>query len=132
MQSSSTITFIHDLNPYSKIFFEYSYETGDTQSEMYSYFSNTYGVGFKWSTNFQGIQLSGKLSKSDRQYGFDPLFQIKRVDDRNLKTLSVTKRDFYILGLRPSIEFTDDIYNSTIPIASYKKKIYSLMFTKVF
>jgi hypothetical protein len=132
MQSSSTVTFIHDLNPYSKIFFDYSYETGDTQSDMYSYFSNIYGVGFKWSTNFQGIQISGKLSKSNREYGFDPLFQTNRIDDRNLKTLSVTKRDFYVWGLRPSIEFTDDIYNSTIPIASYKKKIYSLMFTKVF
>jgi hypothetical protein len=132
MQSSSTVTFIHDLNPYSKIFFDYSYETGETNSDMYSYFSNTYGVGFKWSTNFEGIQISGRLSKSNREYGFDPLFQTNRVDDRNLRTLSVTKRDFYIWGLRPSIEFTDDIYSSTIPIASYKKKIYSLMFTKVF
>jgi hypothetical protein len=98
----------------------------------YSFNGNVLGTGFKWGSQKGGLQITGKVSAAKREFGIDPFFAMTREDKRSFESLSLTKRDFYVAGFRPSLELLWDKNKSTILIDSYQKNLVSMMFTKVF
>ena len=121
-----------DISPYLKLFVEATHEDNNAQTEVYSFNGNVLGIGFKWGSQKGGLQITGKASVAKREFGIDPFFATTREDKRSFESLSLTKRDFYVAGFRPSLEFLWEKNNSTIPIDSYQKNLVSMMFTKVF
>jgi hypothetical protein len=82
------------------------------------------------STN---IQANLKASLLQRNYmDSDPLWGETRRDSGQLYWLSITKRDLYILGLRPSIDITYQKNNSNIPFFAYNKLFGGIFFKNVY
>lgn len=129
---SFSLVYTLDLTPYLKTFIESTYDKSKSESDIYSFNGRMYSLGFKWGTNRGGLQVTGKVSSGVRTFGIDPFFGEVREDRRFVKTISLTKRDLYLFGFRPSLEFLMDKNKSSIPINAYDKKLASLIFTKVF
>jgi hypothetical protein len=63
-------------------------------------------------------------SFSERKYGDeDPLFQVRRVDQEQLATISVKPFGFKVFGMFPSLDFSIEEINSTIPLKSAKRSM---------
>jgi hypothetical protein len=79
------------------------------------------------------LQATLKASRLQRNYwDSDPFWGQVRQDAGRLYFFSVTKRDLYILGLRPSIDITYQTNNSSIPYFSYNKLFGGIFFTNVY
>jgi len=79
------------------------------------------------------LQATLKASRLQRNYWqSDPFWGQVRQDSGEIYFFSVTKRDFYILGLRPSIDITYQTNNSSIPYFSYNKVFGGIFFTNVY
>ena len=106
--------------------------TGATQDAYSSY--GMYGtVGIQMSHDSTNVQANLKASFLQRNYwDSDPLWGQVRIDSGRIYFLSITKRDFYILGLRPSIDITYQNNNSSIPFFTYNKTIGGISFSNVY
>ena len=90
-------------------------------------------VGTQIAEDSTQLQASLKASRLQRNYWqSDPMWGQVRQDSGQLYFFSITKRDFYILGLRPSIDITYQSNSSSIPYFSYNKVFGGLFFTNVY
>lgn len=131
-QSTYNFLLSKEISPYLKLFVEATHEDNNAEYAAYSFNGNVLGVGLKWGSQKGGLQITGKLSSAKREFGIDPFFAVIREDNRSYLSLTLTKRDFYVTGFRPSLEFFWEKNKSTIPIDAYQKNLVSMMFTKVF
>jgi Surface lipoprotein assembly modifier len=95
-----------------------------TPATQAAYSSNgIYGsLGTQIAEDSTNLQANLKASLSQRNYrDSDPLWGVIRHDSSQLYFLSITKRNFYLLGLRPSIDITYQTNNSNIPFFTYNK-----------
>jgi hypothetical protein len=106
--------------------------TSATQTAYSSY--GMYGtLGTQLAEDRYNIQATLKASVLQRNYwDSDPLWGEVRQDSGRLYFFSITKRDFYVLGLRPSIDITYQSNNSSIAYFSYSKVIGGISFTNVY
>jgi len=90
-------------------------------------------VGTQIAEDSTQLQATLKASRSQRNYWqSDPLWGEVRQDAGQIYFFSITKRDLYILGLRPSIDITYQTNNSSIPYFSYNKMFGGIFFTNVY
>jgi hypothetical protein len=135
IEDSFRVAFDLDINPYFKVFLDSTYELNKNSENIkdLSFNGKMSGLGFKWASKKGGIEVTGRSSRSWRNYiGKVPFFDMQRRDIRQSESISLTKRDFYFYGFRPYLEFFRETNSSTIPIARYKKTLFSLMVNKVF
>ena len=94
-------------------------------------FYGTLGSEVAWdSTN---IQANLKAPVLQRNYSdSDPLWREVRRDSGQIYWPSITKQDFYILGLRSSIDVTYQSNNSNIPFFHYNKLFGGIFFKNVY
>ncbi len=79
------------------------------------------------------MELRVNLAYSERDYeGLQPFFAIYRDDVLKSINLSLTKLDFYIFGVRPSISWSLQENSSNIDIMSYERDFFSIDFIKVY
>lgn len=109
---------------------------GDSTIATQSAYSSRgfYGtLGTQVAEDSTQLQATLKASRSQRNYWqSDPFWGEVRQDSGNTYYFSITKRDFYIMGLRPSIDITYQTNNSSIPYFSYTKLFGGLFFTNVY
>jgi hypothetical protein len=90
-------------------------------------------LGAQWGIRRSPYQVTAKVSSNRRAYAdMDPFFGVYRNDQRWSESVSITKRDFYVWGFRPSVDVMRDVNSSNIPINSYQKTLITVTVKKVF
>ena len=132
-QTQANVFYNHNITRNLTLYLEAGGDKTFASQPAYSSngFYGTVGSQVHWdSTN---IQANLKASLLQRNYfDSDPLWGQVRRDAGQLYWLSITKRDLYILGMRPSIDITYQKNNSDIPFFAYNKLFGGIFFKNVY
>lgn len=132
-QTQANVFYNHNITRNLTAYFEVG---GDSTIATESAYSSRgmYGtIGTQIAEDSTQLQASLKASRLQRNYWqSDPFWGQVRQDSGQLYFFSVTKRDLYILGLRPSIDITYQSNNSSIPYFSYNKVFGGIFFKNVY
>lgn len=132
-QTQANVFYNHNLTRNLTAYFEIGADTTPASQPAYSS-HGVYGtLGTQFAEDSTQLQANLKASVIQRNYwDSDPFWGQVRRDSGQIYYLSITKRDLYILGLRPSIDFTYQINNSTIPFFAYNKMFGGIFFKNVY
>ena len=132
-QTQANVFYNHNITRNLSLYTELG---GDSTIATQSAYSSRgfYGtVGTQIAEDFSQLQATLKATRLQRNYWqSDPFWGQVRQDSGQIYYFSVTKRNFYILGLRPSIDITYQTNNSSIPYFSYNKVFGGIFFTNVY
>ncbi len=127
---SSVLT--HAIDSSSNVALILGYENVNQQIDFNSYHDGTLGLGF-YKELPHGITLEGQATA--RFAGFDgvnPLALVTRTDENYTGSLTLTKRDWYFLGLAPSLNYTYTRNVSNIAVYDYDSHAVDVRLTKKF
>lgn len=123
----------HNLTQNLTAFFEVGADHTDAKERAYDSTGFYGAIGTQIAHNPTSLQLNLKATVSTREYGAtDPLWGKTRRDQGQILYASLIKRDFYVFGLTPVIEFTYQTNNSNIDFFSYNKFFVGLYFKNVY
>jgi hypothetical protein len=132
-QALTSVFYNHNITRNLSAYFETGADRTTASQQAYSSYGIYTTVGTQIAHDATNVQLTLKASALQRNYWeSDPLWGEVRRDSGRLFFFSITKRDFYILGLRPSIDLTYQSNNSTVPFFTYGKAIGGISFTNVY
>ena len=132
-QTQAQIFYNHNVTRDLTLYFESGGDKTPATQDAYSSYGFYGAVGTQIANDYTNIQANLKASQLRRNYWeSDPFWGQVRQDRGQLYNLSLTKRDLYILGLRPSIEVTYQANNSSIPFFSYNKVFGGIFFKNVY
>lgn len=123
----------HNVTENLTAFFEVGGDHTDAKERPYD--SNGYygTIGTQIAHSPTSLQLNLKATWSGRDYGAeDPLWGKIRRDHGQMLYASLIKRDFYVFGLTPVIEFTYQKNSSNIDFFRYNKFFVGLYFKNVY
>lgn len=123
----------HNITRNLTAYFEVGTDRTAATQQAYSSYGMYATLGSQIAEDKYNMQATLKASTLQRNYwDSDPLWGQVRQDSGKLYFFSITKRDFYILGLRPSIDITYQTNSSTIPFFSYNKTVGGISFSNVY
>lgn len=132
-QTQANIFYNHNITRNLTAYIELG---GDvTPASQPAYSANGYytTLGTQIGNDATHLQANIKATFSQRNYWeSDPLWGEVRRDAGQLLFFSLTKRNLYILGLRPSIDITYQSNNSSIPFFTYNKLFGGIFFKNVY
>ena len=132
-QALTSAFYNHNITRNLTAYFEAGVDRTSATQQAYSSYGMYATVGTQIAHDATNVQATLKASVLQRNYWeSDPLWGQVRQDAGKLYFFSVTKRDLYILGLRPSIDITYQSNNSSIPFFTYSKVIGGISFTNVY
>lgn len=133
MQVLTSAFYNHNITRNISAYFEAGVDRTTATQEAYSSYGMYATLGTQLAHDSTNVQTTIKASALQRNYrDSDPLWGQVRQDAGRLYFFSVTKRDFYILGLRPSIDITYQSNHSSIPFFTYGKTIGGVSFSNVY
>jgi len=101
------------------------------EANFQSFQTWAYSVGLKFFTPFISSNTQITLLRSEREFnGIDDLFLKKRVDNRELISLSIQPYSFKVLGLYPAFEVGKERTKSSISINSFDKVVFNVSLRK--
>ncbi|MCD8503480.1 MAG: surface lipoprotein assembly modifier [Burkholderiaceae bacterium] len=123
----------HNITENLTAFFEVGGDHTDAKERPYDSTGYFGAIGTQIAHSPTSLQLNLKATFSGRQYGAtDPLWGKTRRDKGQILYASLIKRDFYVFGLTPVIEFTYQTNSSNINFFSYNKFFVGLYFKNVY
>lgn len=123
----------HNITRNLTAYFEAGADNTPATQPAYSSHGMYTTLGTHISEDSTHLQATLKASLLQRNYWeSDPLWGQVRRDAGQLYFFSLTKRNLYILGLRPSIDITYQANNSTIPFFTYNKLFGGIFFKNVY
>jgi hypothetical protein len=123
----------HNLTQNLTAFFEIGADHTDAKERPYDSTGFYGAIGTQIAHNPTSLQLNLKATFSAREYGAtDPLWGKTRREQGQILYASLIKRDFYVFGLTPVIEFTYQTNNSNIDFFTYNKFFVGLYFKNVY
>lgn len=132
-QALTSVFYNHNITRNLTAYFEVGVDRTSATQQAYSSYGMYTTLGTQIAHDSTNVQVTIKGSVLQRNYwDSDPLWGQVRQDAGRLYFFSITKRDFYILGLRPSIDITYQSNNSSIPFFSYNKTVGGISFTNVY
>jgi hypothetical protein len=132
-QVLATSFYNHNITRNLTAYFEVGADRTSATQQAYSSYGMYGTLGTQIAEDRYNVQATLKASIMQRNYwDSDPLWGQVRQDAGKLYFFSITKRDFYVLGLRPSIDITYQSNNSSIPFFSYSKVIGGISFSNVY
>lgn len=132
-QTQAQIFYNHNVARDLTLYFESGGDKTPATQDAYSSYGFYGAVGTQIANDYTNIQANLKASQLRRNYWeSDPFWGQVRQDRGQIYNFSLTKRDLYILGLRPSIEVTYQANNSSIPFFSYNKVFGGVFFKNVY
>lgn len=132
-QALTSAFYNHNITHNLSAYLEAGIDRTTATQQAYSSYGMYTTIGTQMSHDATNVQATIKASALQRNYwDSDPLWGQVRQDAGRLYFFSITKRDFYILGLRPSIDVTYQSNTSSIPFFSYGKTIGGISFTNVY
>ncbi len=132
-QVQGRLFYNHNITNNLTAFFEVGADHTEAKERPYNS-TGYYGtIGTQIAHNPTSLQLSLAATVSQRQYGApDPLWGRTRRDNGQIFYASLIKRDLYIFGLAPVLEFTYQTNQSNINFFSYNKFFVGLFFKNVY
>jgi hypothetical protein len=132
-QAQSQFFFNHNITRNLTAYFEVGGDNTIASQNAYSSHGFYGTLGTQFAEDRSQLQANIKASILQRNYWeSDPLWGEVRRDAGQLLFFSLTKRNLYILGLRPSIDVTYQANNSSIPFFTYNKLIGGIFFKNVY
>jgi hypothetical protein len=123
----------HNITRNLTAYFEVGADTTPATQPAYSSHGTYATVGTQIAQDSTHLQATLKASLLQRNYWeSDPFWGQVRRDAGQLYFFSLTKRNLYILGMRPSIDITYQANNSTIPFFTYNKLFGGIFFKNVY
>lgn len=99
----------------------------------YSSYGMYASLGVQVAEDSMNLQLNARATVIRRNYwDIDPLWGATRSDNGVIYSATITKRDFYIFGLRPEIGYVYQNNNSNVAFYSYNKAVFGLFFKNVY
>ena len=99
----------------------------------YSSYGMYASLGVQVAEDSTNLQLNARATVIQRNYwDVDPIWGATRSDTGVVYSATLTKRDFYIMGLRPEIGYVVQNNNSNIGFYSYNKAIFGVYFKNVY
>jgi hypothetical protein len=132
-QAQSQFFFNHNITRNLTAYFEVGGDNTIASQNAYSSHGFYGALGTQFAEDRSQLQANIKASILQRNYWeSDPLWGEVRRDAGQLLFFSLTKRNLYILGLRPSIDVTYQANNSSIPFFTYNKLFGGIFFKNVY
>jgi len=132
-QALTSAFYNHNITRNLTAYFEVGVDRTSATQQAYSSYGMYGTIGTQIAEDSTNVQATIKVSALQRNYwDSDPLWGQVRQDAGRIYFFSITKRDFYILGLRPSIDITYQSNNSSIPFFTYSKTIGGISFSNVY
>ena len=99
----------------------------------YSSYGMYASLGVQVAEDSTNLQLNARVTAIQRNYwDIDPVWGQTRSDAGIVYSATLTKRDFYVMGLRPELGFMMQNNNSNIGFYSYNKAVVGLFFKNVY
>jgi hypothetical protein len=103
------------------------------RESAYSSYGMFASVGVQVAESSTQLQANLKATVLRRNYWqVDPLWGEVRNDNGRIYSITITKRDLYIFGLRPEIGYVFQSNNSSLPFYSYSKGMVGVFLKNVF
>jgi hypothetical protein len=103
------------------------------QESAYSSYGMFASLGLQIAESATQLQANLKATVLSRHYWqVDPIWGEVRNDTGRMYSITVTKRDFYIFGLRPEVGYVFQSNNSSLPFYSYSKGMVGVFLKNVF
>ena len=132
-QTQAQVFYNHNITRDLTLYLETGGDKTPASQNAYSSYGFYGTIGTQIADDYTNIQANLKASQLRRNYwDSDPFWGQVRQDRGQLYFLSITKRDFYIMGLRPSIDITYQSNNSSIPFFTYNKIFGGIFFKNVY
>lgn len=132
-QTLANIFYNHNITNNFTAYVETGADRTPASQAAYSSYGFYGTLGTQIAHDASNVQANLKATASQRNYwDSDPLWGQVRRDSGRLYTASITKRDWYILGMRPSIEVVYQTNQSAIPFFSYNKLFGGLFLKNVY
>lgn len=132
-QTQANAFYNHNITRNLTAYFEFGGDNTIATQPAYSSHGMYGTLGTQIAEDSTHLQATIKASILQRNYWeSDPLWGQVRRDSGQLLFFSLTKRNLYILGLRPSIDITYQSNNSTIPFFTYNKLFGGIFFKNVY
>jgi len=132
-QTQAQVFYNHNITRDLTLYLETGADKTPATQNAYSSYGFYGTIGTQIADDYTNIQANLKASQLRRNYwDSDPLWGQVRRDSGRLYTASITKRDWYILGMRPSIEVVYQTNQSAIPFFSYNKLFGGLFLKNVY
>ncbi len=132
-QTQARAFYNHNITENLTAFFEVGGDHTDAQERPYD--SNGYygSIGTQMAHSPTSLQLNLKATFSGREFAAaDPLWGKTRRDQGQMLYASLIKRNLYVFGLTPVVEFTYQTNSSNIDFFSYNKFFVGLYFKNVY
>jgi len=132
-QIQGRLFYNHNITNNLTTFFEVGADHTQAKEKPYNS-TGYYGtLGTQIAHSPTSLQLNLAVTLSQREYGApDPLWSRTRRDSGQIFYASLIKRDLYIFGLAPVIEFTYQTNQSNINFFTYNKFFVGLFFKNVY
>ena len=99
----------------------------------YSSYGMYASLGVQVAEDSTNLQLNARVTAIQRNYwDIDPVWGQTRSDAGIVYSATLTKRDFYVMGLRPELGFMMQNNNSNIGFYSYNKAVVGIFFKNVY
>ena len=132
-QTQAQVFYNHNITRDLTLYLETGADKTPATQNAYSSYGFYGTIGTQIADDYTNLQANLKASQLRRNYwDSDPFWGQVRQDRGQIYYLSVTKRDLYILGLRPVIEITYQSNNSSIPFFAYSKIFGGIFFKNVY
>lgn len=132
-QTQAQVFYNHNITRDLTLYIETGADRTPATQNAYSSYGFYGAIGTQIADDYTNVQANFKTSQLQRNYwDSDPFWGQVRQDRGQVYFLSITKRDLYIMGLRPSIEITYQSNNSSIPFFTYNKLFGGIFFKNVY
>lgn len=132
-QASGNVFYNYNITHNLSAYFETGADRTTATQEAYSSYGMYVTLGTQISQDSSNIQATLKASILQRNYWeSDPFWGVLRKDSGNVFYLGITKRNFYIFGLRPVIDINYQANNSSVSFFTYNKFFGGISFTNVY
>jgi hypothetical protein len=132
-QAQGSIFYNHNITENLTAFIQLGGDRTIAKESAYSSTGQYLTLGTQIAHGPTSIQLNLKASLSLRNYSnTDPLWGKTRSDSGQNFNASLTKRDFYVFGFTPVLEFNYQTNNSNIDFFTYNKFFFGLYFKNVY
>ena len=132
-QALGSIFYNHNINENLTAYFEVGGDRTVAKESAYSSTGQYVTLGTQIAHGPTSIQLNLKASLSLRNYSnTDPLWGQVRKDNGQSFYASLIKRNLYVYGFTPVLEFSYQTNNSNLDFFSYNKFFFGLVFKNVY
>ena len=132
-QFQGRIFYNHNINNNLTAFFEIGADRTIAKESPYSSTGAYFSLGTQIAHDPTSLQLNVLATISKRGFsGDDPFWGTQRQDVGKSFNVSLTKRNFYILGFTPVLEFNYQTNHSNNNFFSYNKTFVGLFFKNVY